>query len=52
MFGGNHRFHATGFRTSGKDNDLFDIPHLHFGKTINKTKIRFMTMKSSGFGLK
>ena len=32
----------TDFKISGKISDLFDILYKHFGKTINKARIRFM----------
>lgn len=33
---------VTDSKTSGKNSDLFDILYKHFGKTINKARIRFM----------
>ena len=35
---------ATDSKTRRKDSDLFDILYGHFGKTINKARIRFMAM--------
>ena len=35
---------ATDYKTRRKDSDLFDMLYGHFGKTINKARIRFMAM--------
>lgn len=35
---------VTDLKTSGKDSDLFDILYAHFGKTINKSRIRFLSL--------
>ena len=38
---------VTDLKTSGKDSELFDILFAHFGKTINKSRIRFLSGSAS-----
>ena len=34
---------VTDFKTTGKDNDLFDTLLTYFGKTINLARIKFLS---------